>query len=94
MRRRAKVDANQPEIVRALREAGASILHLHQLGQGAPDLLIGFRGHNILMEIKDPTQKPSQRKLTEDEIEFHNSWAGFVKVVETAHEALRLIENL
>jgi hypothetical protein len=91
MRQRAKVDANQPEIVRALRQVGATILHLHQLGHGAPDLLVGFRGRNVLMEIKDPTQKLSAQKLSEDEVEFHSSWRGNVFVVHTAKEAVQLI---
>ena len=92
MRRRAKIDANQPLIVRALRDAGASVLHLHELGHGCPDILVGKDGRNVLMEIKDPCRKPSERKLTDDEQEFHGLWRGQVKVVETAEEALRLIE--
>jgi len=31
MRTAAKVDANQPAIVKALRAIGATVLHLHQL---------------------------------------------------------------
>ena len=91
MRRRARIDANQPLIVKALREAGASVLSLSSMGSGCPDLLVGKNGRNLLMEIKDPTKKPSQRALTDDERTFHNTWGGNVFVVETAEEALKLI---
>jgi hypothetical protein len=92
MRRRARIDANQPLIVKALREAGASVLSLSPMGNGCPDLLVAFHGRNILMEIKDPCKVASQRKLTSDETDFHKSWQGPVFVVETAAEALRLIQ--
>lgn len=93
MRRRAKVDANQQEVVKALRDAGASVLHLHQLGHGAPDLLVGFRGCNVLMEIKDPTKKPSERELTDDEKKFFGTWEGQVMLVYTAEQAVNFLEE-
>lgn len=92
MRFRAKIDQNQPEIVRALRQAGASVLSLSQMGKGCPDLLVGFQGKNFLMEVKDPTKKPSQRRLTEDEQEFVNAWSGQVQLVETSAEALAILK--
>jgi Holliday junction resolvase len=91
MRRRARIDANQPAIVKALREAGATVLHLHAVGQGCPDLLVGWKRKNYLLEIKDPTKKPSQRKLTEDEKVLHLCWQGQVDVVETPEEAIKVI---
>ena len=94
MRRRARIDANQPLIVKALREAGASVLSLSPMGGGCPDLLVGYKGRNLLMEIKDPTKKPSQRKLTDDEYVFHSGWAGNVFLVETAVEALKLLGTI
>ena len=39
----ARVDANQPEIVKALRGVGATVQHLHKVGQGCPDLMVGWR---------------------------------------------------
>ena len=41
MRRAARTDANQAEIVAALRGVGASVQPLHAVGQGCPDLLVG-----------------------------------------------------
>ena len=46
MRRQAKVDANQSDIVAGLRSIGATVQPLHAVGKGCPDLLIGYRGDN------------------------------------------------
>ena len=91
MRRRAKVDANQPEITAALRKAGASVLHLHSVAGGCGDILVGFRKRNFLLEIKDGNAPVSQRKLTPAQVEFHLTWQGQITVVETVMEALAAI---
>ena len=49
MRRRPRVDANQAEIVAALRAAHCSVQSLASLGDGAPDLLVGHAGANVLL---------------------------------------------
>jgi hypothetical protein len=87
----ARVDENQPRIVEVLRGAGATVLHLHTLGKGAPDICAGFRGRNFLMEIKNGNKPPSKRKLTADESAFFDTWAGQVSVVNDENEALQLI---
>lgn len=96
MRRRARIDANQPDIVDALRKAGASVRSLSQLGQGIPDLLIGYCGWNALAEIKDPSQPRAGQSLSKhpDEKKFHDLWKGQVKVIKTVTEALALLEEM
>ncbi len=74
MRRAAKIDRNQPEIVAALRKAGAMVQPLHSIGQGFPDLLVFFRGVLTLLEVKDGDLPPSGRALTPDQVEFHRVW--------------------
>jgi len=91
MRRNGRIDANQPLIVKALRDAGATVKSLGNVGDGCPDLLVGFRTKNFLMEIKDPARKPSERRLSDDERAFHFGWNGQVCVVETVEEALKVI---
>lgn len=86
-----RVDANQPAIVQALREVGASVQHLHAVGRGCPDILIGFRGVSYVAEIKDGSKPPSKRRLTPDEEEWHQKWRGQVAIIETIEDALRLI---
>lgn len=93
MRRAAKVDANQAEIVAALRKIGASVQPLHAVGAGCPDLLVGWRGITTLLEVKDGKKPPSARKLTEDQVKWHAEWRGQVTVVETVEQAIEAVTN-
>lgn len=76
MRRAAKVDRNQPEIVQALRQVGAYVESLAAVGSGVPDLLVGFRGETVLIEVKDGAKAKSARQLTDQQIEWHAAWPG------------------
>jgi hypothetical protein len=91
MRRSAKVDGNQAEIVAALRKAGAHVQSLASVGKGCPDLLVSHRGKWHAMEIKDPAKPPSARKLTEDQVAWHAQARAPVHVAMTAEEALRAL---
>ena len=87
-----RADANQSEVMGDLRKyPGISVRSLHTLGDGIPDLIVGFRGSNYLFELKDPEKPPSKRKLTEDEIKFFDSWNGQVEKVETVKDILEAI---
>lgn len=92
--RRARVDDNQKQIVAALRAAGASVQHLHAVGQGCPDILCGFRGENHLIEIKDGSKPPSARGLTDAQMRWHMLWNGQVAIAESEADALRIIGAL
>lgn len=91
MRRAAKVDDNQREIVLALRAAGCSVLSLASIGRGAPDLLVGRGNANYALEVKDGKKSPSKRKLTPDEEAFHSGWRGHLVVVENVEDALKAV---
>ena len=91
MRRAAKTDANQAEIVAALRAIGATVQPLHSVGGGCPDLAVGWRGMTSLLEIKDGAKPPSARKLTPDQVKWHAEWAGHVAVVETVEQAIEAV---
>ena len=91
MRRNAKVDDNQPQIVEWLCKAGATVQSLAMVGRGCPDIVVGYRGQNYLMEIKDGNKPPSARRLTPDQEHWHDSWAGTVHVVEHPESALLII---
>lgn len=88
VRRAAKVDANQSDIVKALRAVGATVQVLSDVGKGCPDLLVGRAGKNYLLEIKDGDKAKSKRKLTPDQVEWHQEWCGQVAVVECVDDAL------
>ena len=90
--RAAKSDANQSAVVAALRAVGCSVSSLHRVGDGVPDLLVGFRGVTLLLEVKDGTKRPSARRLTPDQREWHASWrGGTVAVVDGVEAALRVV---
>lgn len=91
MRRAAKVDVTQAEIVATLKAAGATVQHLHSVGEGCPDLLVGFRGRNWLIECKPNIGTPSRRRLRDNQAEWHAGWNGHVAVVETPEAALAVI---
>lgn len=91
MRRNAKVDDNQKEIVTALRKCGATVLITSQL-KNCFDILVGYNGVNYIMEIKDGKKPPSQRKLTIGELKFKNTWkGGGYYIVNSIDEALNII---
>jgi len=87
MRRAAKVDDNQAEIVRSLRKLGASVEPaLARCGSGCPDLLVGFAGRTYVLEVKIPG-----KALTTDERKWHQEWRGQVAIVTTWQEAAAVI---
>jgi hypothetical protein len=92
MRRAAKVDANQEQVVEALRAAGASVQTLAAIGKGLPDLLVGYQGQTLLLEVKDGRRPPSKRRLTEDQLKWHGAWRGGpLAVVDGPEAALRML---
>lgn len=86
MRRDARVDRNQQEIITALRQIGASVCPLHFAGKGCPDLIVGFRGRNYLMEVKSGRGKLNAAQRT-----FHKSWHGQIAMVRSPLEAVAVI---
>lgn len=94
MRRAAKVDANQKKIVKSLRGIpGVSVAITSQLGSGFPDLVIGYKKVNYLIELKDGDKPPSARKLTADEESFYQSWKGQYVVCSSFDEIFKIITN-
>jgi Holliday junction resolvase len=92
MRYANRIDANQNSIVEALRECGAVVRIISQ-GGGIPDLLVGYNGYTILMEVKDGDKPPSARKLTEDEQKFFDEWiGGMLAIVNNVEEALDILK--
>lgn len=84
MRRAAKVDANQAAIVAALRQIGAKAYYIKE----PVDLLVGFRGVNYLLEVKNPDGKDTPTAL---QIEFIDGWPAPVHVVRNVSEAMSAI---
>lgn len=90
-RRAAKVDANQAQVVTGFRAAGATVQSLANIGQGCPDLLVGYRGANYLVEVKDGSKPPSARTLTPDQQDWTQSWRGQWEIVQDLSDVERLV---
>lgn len=91
-----KADQNQAEIVAALRAAGAGVELITSASRraGIPDLLVGFRGRNWLLEVKRPGTGPrggGAGVLSDDQRVWIASWKGSVAVVTSVEEALSAI---
>lgn len=84
-----RADANQAEIVAALRKAGATVVSLHTIGKGCPDILVGYRTKNYLLEVKTDTGKK-----TPDQKAFFETWNGTCQIVHNVNEALETIGAL
>jgi len=91
--RARKIDDNQNEIVKQLRRIGCSVAITSMVGNGMPDLLIGFRKKNFLFELKDGNKSESRKRLTPDEEKFFNTWQGQVNVVENFDQILKIIQQ-
>ena len=91
-RRAAKVDANQAEIVKALRQAGCWVMDLSAVGQGCPDLLVHgptWPWHLTLIEIKN--LKGRGKELTPAQVKLHAGCNAPLVVVTNVNEALAAV---
>lgn len=94
MRRAARTDANQTQIVEALRVIGATVRVISQ-GEGIPDLLVGFQGKTALLEVKDGRKPPSARVLTPAEQKFFDEWrGGTLAIVNSVDEAIAVVMGM
>ena len=84
MRHAARVDENQKTIVDALRKAGAFVWII-----GLPvDLLVGYKGHTFLVEIKSTSKK----RLTSLQADFFENWSGSTLArIDSPEAALRML---
>ena len=90
--RAARVDQNHDQVVTALRAAGATVQSLAGVGKGVPDLLVGYQGQTLLLEVKDGFKPPSKRALNEDQLRWHGNWkGGALAVVDSPDGALRIL---
>ena len=91
MRRIARTDDNQQLIVKQLRQLGCSVAITSMIGKGFPDLVIGYKNKNFLVELKDGAKTKSQKGLTMDEAKFFTAWSGQVDKCESLDEICKVI---
>jgi len=86
-------DENEPGIVAALERAGASVVRLDL----PCDLLVGFRGWNLLLEVKLHAGKGvhvGRTRLNDQQCSFWAMWRGEAAlVVTTPAEAIEALQS-
>jgi hypothetical protein len=107
-----KRDENEKPIIAALTAIGARVCKIMGYtggDYGTPDLLVGYRGRTILLEVKNPNGgKPKSKRsrgsedppenakgqLTPTQVEWFREWpGGEAHVVETSEEAVRIVKG-
>ncbi len=92
MRRASRRDVNERRVIEALRACGAYVKQIND--EGTFDLLCWYRGHTLLLEVKDGDKSPSARALTPAEAKFHAEWPGQnLHIVNSEHEALDILKR-
>lgn len=81
MRRAAKVDDNQAEIVKALRKAGFKV----EIIKKPVDLLVSNRKRTFLVEVKNEEGKNT---LTKEQVDFFARWPGEWHIVRSPEQAV------
>lgn len=92
--RARKTDANQAEIMKALKEAGCGVVDLSKVGGGVPDLLVHPPGFpecrlSVLLEVKNKSGRGE--RLTKPQEKFHAKWKGWIHRVTSPQEALEAL---
>lgn len=86
LRRAAKSDRNQQAIMDRLRQIGARVIPIKE----PVDLLVGYRGHTVLLEVK-----AEGGRLTEQQVQFIAGWIGGpVHIVKGPDEAASLVVDI
>lgn len=94
MPRRANPDQNRAALRQGWLRLGGSWLDIHPLEGGEPDALLGWRGMDRLVEIKNPLGPPSARRPREKQAAWHRAWRGRTPaVVETLAEIVALFRD-
>jgi len=92
MRRAAKIDDNQRKIVNALRKVpNLTVAITSQSGNGFPDIVVGYKKYNYLIELKDGAKSPSQQKLRDAQQPFKDNWTGQYDVCNSLEQVLDVI---
>ena len=84
-RYRQKPDANHTDIIVALETIGCSVYDAYRVGT-IPDLIVGYRGCTMLVEVKTETGK-----LEKSQIQWHETWNGHSCVVRSPMEAIEAV---
>ena len=89
----SRKDANHRHIQRAFEQHYCRVKDVSGV-PGFVDLVVKLGSQVRLVEIKDPNQPPSQRKLTVAEDKFWKYWGEDPLIVETYDDVRRVVEDM
>lgn len=78
-----RIDGNHTEIVNQLELCGCSVQSLATIGNGCPDIIVGYSERNYIFEIKTETGKLNKRQL-----KWFSNWDGQRGVIRSVYDAL------
>lgn len=85
-----RADGNHSEVRGWYEELYCSVVDLHGVGFGCPDLLIGLAGRSELVEIKTDSGQ-----LEASQVRFQRDWRGSkVAVVRTQADVANHVQNV
>ena len=91
---RGRPDANQSAIVEAYELLGCTVVDLHAIGYGTPDLLVGY-GHCVeqLVEVK-----VKSGRLMSSQKQFFEAWRGrkpvVVRTIDDVHQHVQRLREI
>jgi Holliday junction resolvase len=77
-----------------LRSLGMSVEITSAAHDGMTDLVVGYGGVTVLVEIKDGEKVPSKRQLTPAQVEFHERFKGAITIIENIDHAVKLAAEI
>ncbi len=81
-----RTDLNHKAIVECFEACGASVFQTHRVGQAFPDLVVGYQGVTLLVEIKRPNAE-----LNGKQANWHETWKGAKPLVVRTLEDVELV---
>lgn len=91
---RRRADGNHTHIADAFRVMGCQVEDTHSVGNGFPDMVVERGAQTRFIEVKDPAQKPSDRRLTKAEEKFRRWLGDRYVVVETTMDAHAVVAGM
>lgn len=85
-----RADKNHSEVRGWYEELFCSVVDLHGVGGGCPDLLVGFAGRSELVEVKT-----EHGQLEPSQVTFGKTWRGSkITVVRTHADVINHVQNV
>ena len=86
-------DANHNDVVQWFRDLLCKVKEVHMV-PGFVDVIVKCAGKTAFVEIKDPAQIPSKRRLSDPEAQFWADWGEEPLIVETQQDVIDLVQRL